>query len=375
MGAGSRDSACDLPPRSSMKATWCLVASILVLCLHVSTAKQGLCPGNTTVDEVTAGYNLTGTVAIVTGGDSGLGYATTYALAQRGATVYIGDRNLTKGQAAAKAIAGDTGGDVRFGLIDLTSFASVRAFAATFLKGNNRLDLLINNAGMGSNTGMKTKDGYEMTLQVDYLGHFLLTELLLPTLRHTGDTNGKGARVINLASDVHLHACELAGWKEGCFKDWTHLPPPVVAKENVTVHYPHNVTGISGTSLYGTAKWLLIQHAAELAKREAKPVPAKGAGVKAFSVHPGSARTSHHGLPWENICNVWYPQLPPYQCPFTPNQAVSVVGVVALHDGLESGGYYSRVEECGLSEVAAHGFTQEMGPELYDRTKLWVSLK
>eukprot|EP01052_Picozoa_sp_SAG31_P006926 SAG31_NODE_325_length_17671_cov_9.902743_7_plen_252_part_00 len=89
------------------------------------------------------------------------------------------------------------------------------------------LQFLINDAAGGKSGGPKTADGFQQNFEIDYLAPFLLTELLLPSLRRSA-RDGMRAVVVNVASDVHLHACELAGWCEGydcpCFNSSAHIP-------------------------------------------------------------------------------------------------------------------------------------------------------
>jgi NAD(P)-dependent dehydrogenase (short-subunit alcohol dehydrogenase family) len=131
-----------------------------------------------------ANPDLTGTTAIVTGANSGVGLATATALASRGANVVLAVRDTAKGADAAKTIAGDA--EVRE--LDLTDLASIRRFAARW---TGQVDLLINNAGVSVPQLLRTADGFELSFGTNYLGHFALTNLLLPHI--TG-------RVVSLAS-------------------------------------------------------------------------------------------------------------------------------------------------------------------------------
>jgi len=303
-------------------------------------AGQLECPGSTTAADILAGRNLSGMVVVVTGGDNGLGFAAANALAARNASVIIANRNATNGELAAATIRRLTGNaQVEAMLLDLGSLASVRAFASAYLeKVGPRLDILINNAGI-TGPSEESNDGFELVFQVDYLGHFLLTDLLLPALRAS-----PGARIINVASGAHEYACEAAGWPATCFEDWTFLPPSVVEPKNVTIH---TRTGAYTTqaSAYGVAKFLNIQHAVALAEREAR------SGIKAFSLTPGFAATSmtHHFDPadpmMKRVCDAQVhpnPALPPNPCPFSADQGAAVIAHLVVGEGLPSGGYFSR---------------------------------
>jgi len=117
--------------------------------------------------------DLTGRTIIVTGATSGLGKATADALAHAGAHVVLAVRNPAKGQAVAEGIAGDI--EVRE--LDLSSLSSVRAFASSW---HGPIDVLINNAGIMQVPEARTADGFELQFGTNHLGHFALTNLLLP---------------------------------------------------------------------------------------------------------------------------------------------------------------------------------------------------
>mmetsp|Transcript_4932 Transcript_4932/g.14373 ORF Transcript_4932/g.14373 Transcript_4932/m.14373 type:complete len:366 (-) Transcript_4932:142-1239(-) len=346
---------------------------LLVEWVHSAAPPQlPACPGNTTADDILASVDLTGKLALVTGGDSGLGYATALAFAKRGAKVVIATHNQSKGESAAQAIASMTGADVSAPWpLDLSTLASVRSFAGSFLaKFGPKLNLLINNAGIGG-PSVIDRDGYELVFEVDYLGHFLLTELLLPALR-----NGSPSRIVNTASGAHENACESAGWPEGCFKDWTYLPPPSVPRRPVTVHFRSGAAVVNSSS-YGIAKFLQTQHAAALARSQADH------GVQAFSITPGFALTSMtSGFdPNSTSARVFCeqqvhpdPSLPTQACPFSAEQGAAVIAFCAA-GAAKSGAYYSRGFACEERPVVNHGMTDQMQDELYVKSLEWVGLK
>jgi NAD(P)-dependent dehydrogenase (short-subunit alcohol dehydrogenase family) len=134
-------------------------------------------------------------VCIVTGGNSGIGKATVAGLVQQGATVVIACRDVTKGQAARDEIAG---ANVHVMELDLASLASVRAFAAAFLAKFDRLDVLVANAGVMTAKRQVTADGLEMNFGVNHVGHFLLTELLLPLMKASAPS-----RIVVVSSNMH----------------------------------------------------------------------------------------------------------------------------------------------------------------------------
>jgi NAD(P)-dependent dehydrogenase (short-subunit alcohol dehydrogenase family) len=140
-----------------------------------------------------------GRVAVVTGANGGLGLETTRELARKGAHVVMAVRDEQKAQEAAADIRA-TVPDAALELVslDLASQASVRGAAGQILREHERLDLLVNNAGVMGIPERKTVDGYEMQLGVDHLGHWTLTALLSPVLLRT-----PGARIVTVTSTAH----------------------------------------------------------------------------------------------------------------------------------------------------------------------------
>ncbi|OBF10869.1 short-chain dehydrogenase [Mycobacterium sp. ACS4054] len=141
----------------------------------------------------------TGRVAVITGANTGLGYETAAALAGRGARVVLAVRNLDKGKdAAARITAASPDAEVALQELDLTSLESVRAAAAQLKADYDRIDLLINNAGVMYTPKETTKDGFEMQFGTNHLGHFALTGLLLDRLLPL-----PGSRVVTVSSMGH----------------------------------------------------------------------------------------------------------------------------------------------------------------------------
>ncbi|XP_038220065.1 retinol dehydrogenase 11-like [Zerene cesonia] len=124
---------------------------------------------------------LDGKIVLVTGGNSGIGFETAKDMANRGARVIIADVN--NAEQSVRSIVETTGNkSVEYRHVDLADFKSVRAFAEDINKTVDHLDILVNNAGCFSNKNNFTKDGVELTMQVNYLGPFLLTYILLESL-------------------------------------------------------------------------------------------------------------------------------------------------------------------------------------------------
>lgn len=133
-----------------------------------------------------------GKVAIVTGANSGLGFASANALAQKGAEVVFACRSKERGQEALRYIPVK---QAQLMLLDLADLRSVKAFAEEFLGTYSRLDLLLNNAGIMATPYGTTADGFEKQIGVNHLGHFALTHHLLDCLKSTPDS-----RIVNVSS-------------------------------------------------------------------------------------------------------------------------------------------------------------------------------
>jgi NAD(P)-dependent dehydrogenase (short-subunit alcohol dehydrogenase family) len=201
---------------------------------------------------------MDGATVLITGGNAGLGLATARGLARRGARVVITARDPAKGAAAADDVrAAAPGATVEVLDLDLASFASIRRCAAEALERIERLDVLVNNAGLVLTEFRLTENGFEMTFGVNHLGHFLLTSLLADRLRASAP-----ARVVVVTSTGHRYT---AGGLD--FDDL------------------QSERGYQPFIAYGRSKLANIYFTRELARRMA------GTGVTANSVHPGFVGT------------------------------------------------------------------------------------
>ncbi|KZT52554.1 NAD(P)-binding protein [Calocera cornea HHB12733] len=150
--------------------------------------------------------DLTGKVAIVTGGNSGIGFVTCKYLLLKNCTVYLFCRDPSKASDAISALKAATGKEAHFLPLDLSDLPHVRGCAARFMEEEARLDILFCNAGlMMCPMDLVTKQGYDMQFGTNVLGHAYLTLLLLPLLSSTAKSQGQ-ARVVTLSSNGHLFA-------------------------------------------------------------------------------------------------------------------------------------------------------------------------
>jgi protochlorophyllide reductase len=143
--------------------------------------------------------DLTGKVVVVTGANSGLGFESSKIMAAHGATVVLTARNLEKGKAAHAAILKDApAASLDLMQLDVGDLKSVQAFVSAFKTKYDRLDILLNNAGVMAIPRQLTPDGFEMQFGVNHLGHFALTGLLLDVITRT-----PGARIHNVSSSAN----------------------------------------------------------------------------------------------------------------------------------------------------------------------------
>ncbi|XP_063942211.1 short-chain dehydrogenase TIC 32, chloroplastic isoform X4 [Daucus carota subsp. sativus] len=220
-----------------------------------------------TAEQVTKGVDGTGLVAIVTGATNGIGKETTRVLALRGVHVILGVRNVKAGEKVKEEmLQKHPGSEIDVMEIDLSSQASIRKFAAEFIATGLPLNILINNAGMMSPPFTLSKDNIEQQFAVNHLGPFLLTNLLLDTMKKTARDCGKEGRVVNVASELHRY-----GYKEGIIFD----------KINDKTSYKPVIA-------YGQSKLCNILHCVELTRR----LKEEGANVTANSLHPGVIATN-----------------------------------------------------------------------------------
>ncbi|MER7642596.1 oxidoreductase [Streptomyces sp. NPDC126522] len=198
-----------------------------------------------------------GRVAVVTGANSGLGYVTARELAHKGARVVLACRSEVRGSEAADRIVAEVpGAEAEFARLDLGDLASVREFAATF--PYERLDLLVNNAGVMAMPYGTTVDGFETHFGVNHLGHFALTGLLLPAL-----LDAPAARIVTLSSFMHVLA-------------------------NIDIDDLNSERRYSRWTAYSRSKTANLLFTHELTRRLA----AAGSGVVAAASHPGYAATN-----------------------------------------------------------------------------------
>jgi NAD(P)-dependent dehydrogenase (short-subunit alcohol dehydrogenase family) len=275
--------------------------------------------------------DLAGRTFLITGANTGIGYATATALAARGARVHLTSRSKAKGEEAVAAIAAQTGSDqLNLLSLDLASLASVRQCAQDFLNLGEPLHVLINNAGVAGRRG-RTQDGFELQFGVNHLGHFALTQALLPRLAESGQ-----ARVVTVASDAHYQA------------------------KGVDFEVLRSKTkSVIGMREYSVSKLCNVLFTQELARRLA------GTPTTTYSLHPGVVASQ-----------MWGRVPPPFRQIVTRRMLTTEQGArtslycaTSPEVAQESGEYY---EDCRRKEPSPVA-TPELATELWSSSEKWTS--
>ncbi|XP_078515673.1 retinol dehydrogenase 12-like [Lissotriton helveticus] len=305
-----------------MDACWTLLLAPFALLLLAAPYIRKFVAGGVCKSKA----KLHGKVVIITGANTGIGKETARDIAHRGARVFIACRDVPKGEAAACEIRAETGNEqVVVRKLDLADTKSIREFVENILKEEQHIHILINNAGVMMCPYSKTVDGFEMQLGVNHLGHFLLTYLLLDTLK-----NSTPARIVNVSSLAH-HFGKIRFEDIHCEKSYN-----------------------SGLS-YCRSKLANILFTRELAKR------LQGTQVTVNALHPGSVHSElvRHSFwlstAW-NLCSFFLK---------TPKEGAQTSIYCSVAEELDSvsGKYFS---DCSPAYVASHGRNDETAKKLWE---------
>jgi NAD(P)-dependent dehydrogenase (short-subunit alcohol dehydrogenase family) len=286
----------------------------------MSTAQHKIGSGfgaTSTADDVLAGIDLQGKLAVVTGGYSGIGLETTRALTKAGAHVVVPARRRST---AEEALAGLDG--VEVDELDLGDLESVRAFAERFLASGRTIDIMIDSAGIMACPETRVGPGWEAQFATNHLGHFALVNRLWPAIEPGG------ARIVSVSSRGH-HNLGMR-WDDVM---WT--------------------TGYDKWQAYGQAKTANVLFAVHLDRL------GRDAGVRAFSLHPGGILTplQRHLAKEEMIERGWIDEAgnPLNPAGFkTPQQGAATQVWAATSPQLDGlGGVY--LEDCDIAEPAVDG--------------------
>ncbi|KAI1896932.1 hypothetical protein AGOR_G00099970 [Albula goreensis] len=298
-------------------------------------------------DHVTGGScpskdKIKGKTVVITGANTGIGKETARELAKRGGRIIMGCRDMEKCEAATREIRGETlNSQVYARHIDLASIKSIREFANWVNQEEERVDILINNAGVMRCPHWKTEDGFEMQFGVNHLGHFLLTNLLLEKLKSSAPS-----RIITLSSLAHI-----VGEIDFDDLNWEKK------KYNTKMAYCQS-------------KLANVLFTRELARR------LQGTGVTANSLHPGVVATElgrHTGMHQSSLSSsVLGPLF--YMLVKSPKQGAHPSVYLAVAKELEeaTGRYYDVLQE---KEPAPLALDDSAALRLWDVSAALVGLK
>lgn len=270
-------------------------------------------------------------VALITGANTGIGYTTALELARLGWHVFVACRSPERAEVAVGQMLAEMP-DAKIELIalDLADLASVRSCASQFLARNLPLSLLINNAGVAGSRGL-TKDGFELAFGINHVGHFLLTQLLLPCLKAAAPS-----RVITVASQAHRAARGI---------DWKSV------RKRTT-------TAVAYTE-YAVSKLANILFNAELSRQ------LEGTGVHTYALHPGVVASDiWRKIPWAMRSLLKLGMLSPEE-----GAATTLYCALSEEAGSQTGLYYDGGRISTPSRIARD---PALAAELWKRTEEWV---
>jgi NAD(P)-dependent dehydrogenase (short-subunit alcohol dehydrogenase family) len=276
---------------------------------------------------------LDGRVAVVTGANSGVGRSTTELLAKAGARGVMVCRDRERGENALAAVRRLTGDDrVELEIADLSSFESVRALTDRLSARFDRIEMLVNNAGVFRARRELSVDGFEVTLATNHLGHYLLTVQLMDLLRRGG------ARIVNVSSNGHRRG------------DLRRAPLEKILRGDISY---------GGVQAYGDSKLANILFTFELMRRHG------GEGIAANSLHPGVLATriwNQNRTPLSLLTVLFKPLM---GRPLVGGRAVFRL---ATDPSLgESGGSYFEVEK--EARAAAQAYDEGLAAELWETSQ------
>ncbi|XP_015069534.1 short-chain dehydrogenase TIC 32, chloroplastic-like isoform X2 [Solanum pennellii] len=291
---------------------------------------------NSTAEEVTQGIDGSALTAIVTGASSGIGAETARVLALRGVHVIMGVRNISAGKQVKETIIKDLPQAKIDALeLDLSSLASVKNFASNYNSLGLPLNLLINNAGIMATPFALSKDNIELQFATNHVGHFLLTNLLLDTMKKTARESRKEGRIVNVSSRRHKFS-----YNEGIRFD--------------------KINDQSGLSAYGQSKLANVLHTNELARH----LKDEGVEITANSLHPGAIATNlfRQNSIISGIVNVIGKHVMK-----NVEQGAATTCYVALHPDVKgvSGKYYA---DCNIAEASPQANDAGLAERLWDFT-------
>jgi NAD(P)-dependent dehydrogenase (short-subunit alcohol dehydrogenase family) len=284
---------------------------------------------------------MKGKVCIVTGSNSGMGKETAMALANMGATVVMVVRNRKRGEKALTEVINKTGTQSTVLMIcDMSSAGSIRKFAKEFAEKYERLDVLINNAGAVFSKRQLSVDGFELTLAVDYLGPFLLTQELLPLLK-----SGAPSRIINIVS--------------GLFKLGR------ISLDDIQNEKNYKGFSYARANAYANAKLMLLMFTYELARR------LQGTRVTVNAVQPGLVATNLGKNSGSRMQSFMFMMMRPFLA--SPRKGSETAVYLASSHEVEgvTGKCFSKLKEISTTPIT---YDQQVQKSLWDATMKMLGL-
>ncbi|CAF0942169.1 unnamed protein product [Brachionus calyciflorus] len=287
---------------------------------------------------------LDGKTVIITGSNTGIGKEAALDLASRGARVIITGRDIQKAYRAAEQIRNETGNqNIVVEHLDLASFDSIRKFCSKINSREERIDILINSAGITLCPQWKTKEGFEMQFGVNYLGPFLLTNLLLDKIKKSAPS-----RIINVASIGYILG--KINWEDLNMED-----------------------SYSPLGAYCQSKLGVVLFTRELARR------LKGTNVSVFCLHPGACPTEvgrymAHTYGWKTylFIGLGYP-IGLWVCKNAKEGAQTIIHCAVEQDIIDLSGSYFK--DCKPAKLLPHGLNDEDAKRLWDLSESLTHLK
>jgi len=289
--------------------------------------------------KVSSTARLDGKTVVITGANTGIGKVTAMDLSKRGAKVVMLCRNVEKAEEAAEEIRKATEGEVVVHKLDLASLASVRECAEQLGNSLEKIDILINNAGIMACPEMRTTEGFEMQIGTNHFGHFLLTNLLLPQLKKAAPN----ARIVNVSSLAHTR-----GQMQWDDINWEKTP-------------------YNAIQAYGQSKLANILFTKELARK------GEGSGVNAYALHPGVINTElgrHLKDTFGPMVLIWKLAMPFIK---TPESGANTTIYCAVDESIadHNGRYYS---DCKEKQTAPQAENIEDAKKLWEISEQLVNL-
>ncbi|XP_030763631.1 retinol dehydrogenase 11-like [Sitophilus oryzae] len=284
-----------------------IIVAVLVIVI-CCVAKIGV---TLTTKRYKSDVKLTGKTVLVTGASSGIGHEVAIDLATRGARLIVPCMSHQEGKTTCRRIIEATGNsNISYKIMDLRSLKSIRAFCEELSETEEKLDILINNAGVMHSRDELTKDGLQVTVQVNYFGPFLLTNLLLDLLKKSNS-----ARIVNITTGFMISVCD----------------------SNINLNTLNEFNGFLNT--YCRSKLYFRLFNVELARK------LTGSNITTYSVYPGSTRTNlltNTSIAFQAWARLWM------WCQNSPKIVAESIVYCAIKEGIErhSGRHF---ENCGVT--------------------------